>query len=552
MRSFYVTNRRLIWMVTLLLGLFCSILSYAAAKSEIQEQYGGDYRVPLASEPITLDPAVFTDIYAMNVAANLFDGLVEFDKNLNVVPAIAKLWKVSRDHRTYTFRLRRGVRFHNGREVTADDFVFSFSRILSPEMQSSVAPLFLDILGAKTFREGKSKTVEGLKALDPYTLRIELERPFAPFLSILAMINAKVVPKEAIGPDYGKHPVGTGPFIFRTWEPGNEIILQANENYFGSRPYLDTLRFRIYKNIEWEKVFADFEKGLLEQSIIPSNKYELVTSDAQYQKRYNLVTKPLLNLVYLGMNTTVDPFRDRRVRQAIYYAVDRKKITQDITKRGSVPAKSILPPGLAGFDPHYTGYSYEPKRAQKLLAESGYPKGRGLAPIEVWTVSKAESVRKELEAYQGYLAEVGIKIVPRVAENWKEFVGLINDKKVPMFYAAWYADFPDPDNFLHVLFHSKSRINRMGYQNAEVDQLLEQGRRETDYLKRVEIYREIQKLVMLDAPVICQHVNSLNYLFQPWVKGAELNHLGAIYLPFRNIWFDQQELNRHQIARRKH
>ncbi|GAH01117.1 unnamed protein product, partial [marine sediment metagenome] len=146
----------------------CSISSYATAGSEIQKQYGGEYRVPLASEPVTLDPALYTDIYAMNVAANLFDGLVEFDKNLNVVPAIATVWKISRDHRTYTFRLRKGVRFHNGREVKADDFVFSFSRILSPEIQSPVAHLFLDIIGAKAFREGRSKTVAGLSALDPY------------------------------------------------------------------------------------------------------------------------------------------------------------------------------------------------------------------------------------------------------------------------------------------------------------------------------------------------------------------------------------------------
>jgi oligopeptide transport system substrate-binding protein len=547
----YGTNFRYIWIVMFFLGLPCATSSNAAAASEIQKQYGGEYRIPLTSEPVTLDPAVFTDIYAMNVAENIFDGLVEFDKNLNVVPAIAKLWKVSRDHRSYTFRLRKGVKFHNGREVTADDFVFSFSRILSPGIQSPVAPLFLDILGAKAFREGTSKTVAGLTAVDPYTLKIELEEPFAPFLSILAMINAKVVPKEAIGPHFGKHPVGTGPFIFSGWDPGDKIVLAANDSYFGGRPYLDSLRFRIYQNIEWEKVFADFENGLLEQSIIPSNKYDLVTTDVRYKERYNLMSKPLLNLVYLGMNTTVDPFRDRRVRQAIYYAVDRQKITQEITKRGSVAAKGVLPPGIAGFDPSYDGYPYDPKRALQLLREAGYLEGRGLAPVEVWTVSKSESVHEELEAYKSYLAEVGIQLVPKVAENWKEFLELINQKKVPMFYAAWYADFPDPDNFLYVLFHSKSKINRMGYYNPEVDQLLEQGRKETDYLKRVEIYRQIQKLVMLDAPIICQHVNSFNYLFQPWIKGIELSHLGAIYLPFRSIWFDQRETATHQSKAEK-
>lgn len=542
MRRFHGTKGRQIWLVILLLiGFLCSTSYYAKAESETRRHYGGEYRAPLASEPVTLDPALYTDIYAMNVAANIFDGLVEFDKNLNVVPAIAKVWKISRDHRTYTFRLRKGVRFHNGREVRADDFVFSFSRILSSEIKSPAASFFLNIVGAKEFREGKRTEVTGLTALDSYTLKVELEEPFAPFLSILAMINAKVVPKEAMSPDFGKQPVGTGPFRFRSWDPGKDIVLEANQGYFEGRPYLDTLRFRIYPNIEWEKIFADFEKGLLEQSIVPSNRYELVISDASYRKRYKLISKPQLNLVYIGMNAKADPFKNHRVRQAIYYAVDRQKITQEITKRGSVPARGVLPPGIAGFDPNFRGYPYNPKKALELLAEAGYPEGRGLAPIEIWTVSKGESVHMELEAYKHYLAEVGLELVPRVAENWKEFLGLINKKKVQMFYAAWYADYPDADNFLYVLFHSKSRINRMGYNNPEVDELLEQARIEKDYMQRVELYRDIQKRVMREAPIICQHVNSFSYLFQPWVKGVQLSHLGATYLRFKDIWFDQHK-----------
>jgi len=258
------------------------LCSSHAASAPGAERHGGDYRVPLASEPISLDPAFITDIYSVNVAMNLFDGLVEFDKDLNVVPAIAKVWKISRDHLTYTFFLRRGVMFHNGREVTAKDFVFSFSRILSPDTRSPVASFFLNIKGAKAYKEGRAHTVTGLSVPDPYTLEIELEQPFAPFLSILAMANAKVVPLEAMGASFSKHPVGTGPFCFKSWEPGQEIVLTANEKYYGERPFLDSLRFRIYPNIEWEKIFEDFEKGLLDQSIIPSSEYDVITSDARY------------------------------------------------------------------------------------------------------------------------------------------------------------------------------------------------------------------------------------------------------------------------------
>ena len=519
--------------------LTVGLLAMSAAPAAATGRYGGVYRVPLESEPITLDPHRLTGIYAMNVANDLFDGLVAFDNNLNVVPVIAKIWKISRDHRTYTFRLRKGVSFHNGRQVTADDFVYSFSRILDPEVKSPAMSLFLNIRGAQEFHDGTADTVAGLRAPDRHTLSIELAEPFAPFLSILAMVNAKVVPKEDVNPDFGQHPVGTGPFVFDSWRPGLDITLSANAAYFAGRPFLNALQFQIFPNIEWERVFEKFENGHLEQALIPSGKFDHFQADADLKTRFNLVGRSGFNLVYVGLNMGMDVFKDRRVRQALYYAVDREAITQDITRRNSKPAKGILPPGIPGHDPRAEWYTYDPERAKELLAEAGYPDGVGIPPLEVWTVSKSDSVQSELKAYQRYLADVGIQLIPKVAENWKDFIDLINDKKAAMFYAAWYADFPDPDNFLYVLCHSNSRTNRMGYSNPLVDRMLETARGEMDYMKRVAQYREIENLVMLDAPLIAQHHNSFNYVFQPWVKGVDINHLGATYLPFRTIWIER-------------
>lgn len=521
--------------------LLVATCSYAAVESVDAKQYGGEYRVPLDGEPLSLDPASLTDIYAINVASNLFDGLVEFDKNMHVVPSIATVWKISRDHRTYVFQLRKGVKFHNGREVTAEDFVYSFSRILSSEIGSSAASMFQKIRGAKAFCEGNSKTVSGLSAPDTYTLKIELEEPFAPFLSILAMIHAKVVPREAMGSDFGRQPVGTGPFRFRAWEPGRKIILEANKDHFAGRPFLDILSFLIYPNTEWEKVFSRFVTGELEQAMLPSGKYNMIASDKELRDRFTIISKPGLNLVYIGLNMGLDIFKESRVRQAIYYAVDREKITREITMRNSRPANGILPPGIAGFDPDNKGYPYDLQMALKLLAEAGYPGGQGLPPIEIWTVSKSESVKKELQAYQNFLGEIGIQLSIKVAENWKEFIKRIKEKKADMFYFAWYADFPDPDNFLYPLCHSRSRTNRTGYSNPEIDRMLEKARVELDYMKRVEQYRKIEKLVMRDTPFICQHINCFNYVFQPWVKGVNMSHLGANYLSFRNVWIDHQQ-----------
>ena len=539
-----IKNKKFIlcWILVFIGFVLISGSTATASDSSNQPRYGGKFSVPLSSEPESLDPAYITDIYSVTIANNLYDGLVEFDKDLNVVPAIAELWKISRDRKLYTFHLQKGVTFHNGREVTAEDFIFSITRILDPKTHSPVASLFFNIKGAKAFHKGKCSEVDGLKILNRYTIQIQLDEPFSPFLSILAMANAKVIPKEAAGPNFSQSPVGTGPFKFNSWKDGKEIVLTANENYYLGRPYLDTLSFQIYPNIVWEKIFDDFERGFLDQSIIPSNKYNSIVSDTQNQKNYKLVSKPTLNLVYVGINCNIKPLDDIRVRQALTLAVDTEKIVGQITKRGSIPAKGILPPGIAGFDPEFDGYGYNPVRARQLLAEAGYPEGRGIPPLEIWTVSKSESVQQELMAYKNYLADIGVKIVPKVADNWKHFITLINNQKVPLYYAAWYADYPDPDNFLYVLCHSNSRTNRMGYRNTEIDGMLEKARQEVNYIERINIYREVQRQVMKDAPLIAQHTNSFNYLFQPWVKGIEVTYLGAAYIPFRKVWIDYLEV----------
>ena len=525
--------------------LFCfvtfNLVATMASGTTVQHRYGGKYTVPLSSEPASLDPAFITDIYSVTVANNLYDGLVEFDRDLNIVPAIAKIWKISRDHRSYSFQLRQGVKFHNGREVTADDFVYSLSRILHPNTRSPVASFFMNIRGAREFNQGKAPVVSGLKALNRYLLKIELDHPFAPFLSILAMTNAKVVPKEIYKLEVSRHSVGTGPFKQLKWHPGNEIVLAANDDYFGGRPFLDKIHFRIYPNIEWEKVFSDFEMGFLDQSIIPSEKYSMVTAEPKYRQQYSFISRPSLNLVYIGINCRVKPFDDVRVRQALSLAVDTRTIVESITRRGAIPANGILPPGIAGFDPRFKGSIYDPAQARRLLAEAGYPGGKGIPPQEIWTVSKSKSVHSELEAYRNYWKAIGIKIVPKVAGNWKEFISLINARKVPLYYAAWYADYPDPDNFLYVLCNSASGTNRMGYRNSKIDQMLEDARQEIDYLKRIELYRDTEKMVVNDTPLIPQHINSFNYLFQPWVKGVEVNYLGAAYIPFRRIWLAGRE-----------
>src|SRR5262249_40774268 len=218
---------------------------------------------------------------------------------------------------------------------------------------------------------------------------------------------------------------------------------------------------------KFEEEFAQFIKGNLEEAIIPSERTDAILADPQYGK-YHFVRKPSLSLLFIGFNTRLKPFDDKRVRQAFNYAVDKERIVSEITKMGSIPAVGALPPGMPGYDPDLHGYTYNPTKARQLLAEAGYPDGTGLPVLQLWTTSKAESTKAELAAYQQYLAQLGVQIEIQVAPNWPSFEAMIREQKLPMFRMAWYADIPDPDNFFSPLLRSSSAGYYRFYDNPQM------------------------------------------------------------------------------------
>ena len=502
-----------------------------------EAKFGGMYRRVLGDNPSTLDPAFLTDIYGRAVVSQIFDGLVQFDAHLKPLPALAEFWEASRDGRTWTFTLRRGVAFHHGREVTAHDVVYSLTRLLNPQKPVPVAELFRCIRGAPEFIQGNTDNIEGLKAVDRYTLQIVLEEPLAPSLVVLGLAHAAVVPREEVekkGDQFGRAPVGTGPFKFVQWEPDQQIVLKAHDRYYEGRPFLDTVVFKI--DSSHEETFAEFLQGNLEETIIPSRKTEEVRADPKY-RQYQRVRISTLSLLYIGFNTQRKPFDDRRVRQAFNYAVDKEAIVREITRMGSLPATGALPPGMLGYDPDRQGYPYHPEKAKRLLAEAGYPDGVGFPVVQLWSISKADSTKAELAAYQRYLAELGVQVEIHFAPDWPTYQKMLEQGQLPMFRLSWYADIPDPDNFLFPLLHSTSRTNRTFYRNPLADQLLEQARRELDENRRIALYREVERLVMEDAPWITQYYHVNNYLYQPYVQGVEINSLGPRAIPVKKIWF---------------
>ena len=494
------------------------------------------YRRPLNNDPATLDPARVGDIYSRSVSQQIFDGLVQFDQTLTVTPALAQHWKASRDGLVWTFSLRRGVKFHHGREVTADDVVYSLTRLVNPKLGSAAGDLFLNVRGAVEFREGRAKAIAGLTAVDRYTVEVVLTEALAPFVSVLAVGHAKIVPRDVVeqkGDDgFGMAPVGTGPFRFVNWERGREIRLDANPDYFGGAPRLTRLVYRIFPGAPFNTMYEEFQQGRLEDTPPPVADYRRAVTAAGegYVKRSQLSVR------FYGFNARVKPLADRLVRQALSHAVDRETIIEEPFLGRHVFARGILPPGTQGYNPKVVGYAYDPRRARELLAQAGYAGGRGLPPIAIWSSVRHQGIEREHELVRENLKAVGVQAEFHYQTDWPTFSRLLAERRLPVFQYAWYADIPDPDNFLFKLFHSQSSGNFTGYANSRVDALLLRARNESDVVRRVELYRRVEQAVLDDAPILPVWHYSYERIFQPYVRNVEVSGLGDPYIPFHKVW----------------
>lgn len=497
---------------------------------------GGTYRRPLGSDPGTLDPVRTNDIYGRAVTEQIFDGLVQFDQTLTVSPALAQYWKASPDNLVWTFTLRRGVRFHHGRELTADDVVYSLTRILDPRIKSDAADLFVHIKGAAEYRQGRARSVTGLVAVDAHTVQVTLSESSAPFVSLLAIGQAKIVPRDVAeqkGDSFGNAPVGTGPFRFVRWERGKEIVLARNADAFQGPPSLSGVIYRIFPGESLDLMCREFVQGQLEETPIPP-----ACLNRKSDPRYFPLRRPTFSVRFYGLNTRVKPLSNVHVRQAIAYALDRESTVRDIFLGRHDIARGILPLGLPGYNPALRPPSYQPARARELLQQAGHPGGRGLGPIEIWSGARSDRVEKELAAVRTQLAAVGITAEIRYETNWPTFSRQLAEGRYPMFVYAWYADVPDPDNFLFKLFHSRSPRNVTGYSNPAVDRLLLQAREQSRLDLRSELYRQAEQIIVDEAPVVPVWHYVYERLFQGYVKNVEANGLGDAYLPLRRIWIE--------------
>ena len=504
---------------------------------------GGVLSYRLASSPLTLDPAQATDESSLRGVNLIFETLVDYDSDARqVTPLLAETWETNADATVWTFHLRRGVRFHKtcggeptangGREVRAQDVKYSLERLVrvrAPRVH------FLDMInGYQDFASSDVTGVndwKGIKVLDDHTLRFDLAYPFAPFLAALAYDSCGVVPSEDAekwGKDFGLHPVGTGPFAFKVWDSGVRLSLEKNHSYWMKDtlghplPYVDGVDLVI----EPDDLLAyeGFKGGSID--ILPG------CPDEAYQEAKDTLgplglfqQRPGMGDVYWCFNLTKEPFKDNlKLRQALNYAIDRRAISESVVKGRYCVAAGVLPPSVPGYNPRIRGYSFDLERARSLMKEAGYDKGLAL------TVHIAANARQRAvaEAIQAQLAPLGIALHIQESSGAAHRT-LVRQGETALSWNSWMADYVDPDNFLHVLFHSTnhgSRGNYSRYANPEVDRVLDEARKEMNWGRRIALYRRAEQLILDDAPWIFLYHYTTDIMYRDAVHGVKLAALG--------------------------
>lgn len=475
-----------------------------APPAAMAPQRGGTLTVAYKDDLATLDPAIGYDWTNWPAEKLVFDGLLDYDDGTTIEPRIAaSLPEINADATVYTFKLRPDVKFTNGRALTADDVVYSITRVLDPKTGSPGSGFFVGIKGAQDFIDGKTTSVEGIKALDPSTVEFTLSSPDVTFLNKLALNFAFIVPKEEVekaGENFGHAPVGTGPYTLQEWKSGESLTFQRNPNYFfEGLPYLDSIVIQV--GVAPDVALLRLEKGEIDLmgDPPPGADWARITADPAWANR--IEKQPQVSTVYIAINTTAKPFDNVKVRQALNHAIDKQRIVQLLNGRATV-ANQVLPPLMPGYDKSYTGYDYNPDKAKQLLTEAGFPDGFETS-MECIAVDPQP---KLCESFQQDLDKVGIKLTLNTlaAPNVIDDAG---NGKPPLTWSGglgWIQDYPDPDDFYGPILGCDSNVpggwNWSRYCNETLQAQSKELLAMTDRTARLAAYGPFFKAIMDDAP----------------------------------------------------
>jgi len=513
---------------------------------------GGTLNIAMKDDFKTLDPAVAYDTDSWSVERAIYNGLLDYQRfTTQLGPEIAEsMPTISADGKTYTFKLRHGVKFSNGREVTADDFKYSFERMLNPKTQGPMTggSFWGSITGAADVYSGKTTTISGIKVVDPYTLEIDLDSPNQSFLNVLAMPFGFVIPKEAVaaaGSDYAHHPVGTGPFVLDKWTPGQLLVLKKNPNYFGKAAYLNEVDFQI--GVDAQVGFLRMQQGqadLVQPDInMPSAQYIQLSSDPTFKSR--IVKAPNVDIWYLAMNVNMKPFDNKLVRQAFNMIVNKANQIKVLNGRGVIN-NGIQAPPMPGFVPNYNPLGLDANgqavdKAKALLTQAGYGPGHPF-PAQDLVYAKANADSDNLaSSIQQDFQQAGITVNLK-GLSFPAFLDVTGKpNSTALSYNGWIQDFPDPSDFIDpILTCTAANVTANGgnvafYCNKQLDTLDNQARGDTNSADRLKLYQQIQDIVASqDFPWVPMYSTLKTSVSATRVHGYQLHPVWPLVLT--SIW----------------
>ena len=462
-------------------------------------------------EIISIDPAL-SRRGAGDIVGAIFSGLVKLDNNLDVVADLAEGWTVSDDGTVFTFKLRENARFHDGRAVTAQDFKYSWERALHSDTESPVAETYLgDVLGAEAFASGEADILEGVQALDDRTLRVTITKPFPYFLSKLTYPTSFVVDRANVesGEDWTDNPNGTGAFKLKVWEKDELLVLERNDDWYGGTPALAHVVYRIFAGNPMQM----YERGEIDLTRISVYNIDRARDPAnafsdQLREGTTLCTS------YLGFNVTEPPFDDPNVRQSLSLVMEVDKQLEVTLKGLSKRAAGFVPPGMFAHNQDLDPTPFDLETAKQLLRESRYGGPENLPPIK--------SFADDNTIHWAWREHLGLEVEAVSVFESSDLLRRLDNNEFGVFSTGWCADYPDPQNFLDVLFHSDSAENRFAYSNERVDALLEEASTELDPERRAGLYQEAERLILNDWVAVPLRYSTRNVLVRPYVEGYEL------------------------------